>query len=481
VWPHDPEQPGSGVGSVVRVEVFQGAQIGILHHVLGFVVVARQMPRQVEGGIEIRQQNFLELREVSGQASPQVSSRPRVDSKPADFISLQGLHRPGGISAVVQQSWERVTLLSLSPELIMLQESSLPVAVLLSALVVVVPVTAVAQSPKREHTEVSARLSEWSVKLNASVVPAGPVTFHVRNEGSIPHGFEVEGGGVEKELAPIAAGDSASLDITLKPGKYEVYCPVGGDSHKRLGMVTQLEATSGRASLKRKSEYGGTTATSATTVHGLRVRGGGPVIQILPGPFPFPDSAAAVIKGRPTDQRTDLMRKEEEGPYSNKVARIAGTLSLSAWDLGPTRDSVNGTAEFRTEDGKRWRVVMDRVQTKDIPFNPRFGGVITGLFYHGATGLHTPLVPTIRSRVALWAYAHLYQGDSLVTDSAMVHVMLLSRTRRSSDFALACWDCSREPIEELQLQVTPLPGQPKFDAPGGFLFINWEQSRGEPL
>jgi hypothetical protein len=124
---------------------------------------------------------------------------------------------------------------------------------------------------------------------------------------------------------------------------------------------------------------------------------------------------------------------------------------------------------------------MDRVQTKDIPFNPRFGGVIMGLFYHGATGLHTPLVPTIKSRVALWAYARLYQGDSLVTDSAMVHVMLLSRTRRPNDFALACWDCSREPIEELQLQVTPAPGQAGFAAPGGFLFVNWERSQARPL
>jgi hypothetical protein len=123
---------------------------------------------------------------------------------------------------------------------------------------------------------------------------------------------------------------------------------------------------------------------------------------------------------------------------------------------------------------------MDRVQTKDIPFNPRFGGVIMGLYYHGASGVHTPLVPTIQSALALWAYAHVYRNDSLVTDTAMVHVMLLSRTRRDSDFALQCWDCSKNPVEELQLQVTPSPGQPPFDAPGGFLFVNWERSRAKP-
>ena len=119
---------------------------------------------------------------------------------------------------------------------------------------------------------------------------------------------------------------------------------------------------------------------------------------------------------------------------------------------------------------------MDRVQTKDIPFNPRFGGVIMGLFYHGASGVHTPLVPTIQSSLALWAFAHLYKNDRLVTDDAMVHVMLLSRTRRDGDYRLDCWDCSRNKIEELQLQILPGAGERAFDAPGGFLFVNWEKS-----
>jgi len=69
--------------------------------------------------------------------------------------------------------------------------------------------------------------------------------------------------------------------------------------------------------------------------------------------------------------------------------------------------------------------------------------VILGLYYHGNTAVHTPLVPTINSAVALWAFGHLYKNGTLVTDNAMVHVMLLSRTRRDGDFALACWDCSK--------------------------------------
>ena len=73
-----------------------------------------------------------------------------------------------------------------------------------------------------------------------------------------------------------------------------------------------------------------------------------------------------------------------------------------------------------------------------------------------------------------------YDAAERVTDSAYVHVMLLSHTRRDTDYALACWDCSKNKIDELQLQITPAPGAPKFDAPGGFLFVNWERSRSSP-
>jgi len=43
------------------------------------------------------------------------------------------------------------------------------------------------------------------------------------------------------------------------------------------------------------------------------------------------------------------------------------------------------------------------------------------------------------------------------------------------------WDCSRQPIEELQLQVQPAKGEPAFDAPGGVLYVNWEKSEGQKI
>ncbi|PYP19014.1 MAG: hypothetical protein DMD52_00385 [Gemmatimonadetes bacterium] len=326
------------------------------------------------------------------------------------------------------------------------------VAPVLAAVVGAAPLPSVAADPAR----VDVRLSEWKVELSQPGVSAGTVRFVITNAGSIPHGFEVEGQGIEQEIPMIQPGASDTLTVTLQPGMYEVYCPVGQDSHKKLGMETHL---------------------TVAKVQTIRVTGGGPVIQILPGPFPFPDSAAPILKAF-GDEREGLESQVKNGPYSNNVAPISGTFAFTAWDKGATRDSVDGVAEFTTHDGARWKLVLDRVQTKDVPHHPRFGGVILGLYYHGVTQVHTPLVPTINSAVALWAFGHLYKNGGLVTDNAMVHVMLLSRTRRDGDFALACWNCAKNKVEELQLQILPGPGEPKLDAPGGFLFVNWEKSGG---
>ena len=353
-----------------------------------------------------------------------------------------------------------------------------PVA-LLGALVGVAP---------RPHpdapSQVNVRLSEWKVELSQQTIATGAVRFAVTNAGSIPHGFEVEGQGIEKEIETIQPGATDTLTLTLKPGTYEVYCPVGEDSHKKLGMETHLKVAGvtgsgssgyGASEMRDSHESMSDSHETMAKVQAIRVTSGGPVIQILPGPFPFPDSAAPILQAF-GDEREGLESQVKNGPYSNNVASIAGRFSFTAWDKGAIRDSVDGVAEFATQDGARWKLVLDRVQTKDVPHHPRFGGVILGLYYHGSTQVHTPLVPTINSAVALWAVGHLYKNDALVTDNAMVHVMLLSRTRRDGDFALACWDCSKNKIEELQLQILPGPGEPKFDAPGGFLFVNWEKS-----
>src|SRR6266576_143243 len=326
---------------------------------------------------------------------------------------------------------------------------------------------------RSDTPQINVRLSEWNVEVSAPSVAADDVTFIVTTAGSIPHAFEIEGRGIERETATIQPGASVKLTVRLTPGSYEVYCPVGNDSHKKLGMASKLQVAPAGNTGTPSMGYGGNATRE--TARAVQVRGGGRVIQILPGPFPFPDSAAPILQ-QFGDEREGLESQVKNGPYSNNVARAAGSFAFTAWDKGATRDSVDGVAEFATQDGARWKLLLDRVQTKDVPRHPRFGGVVLGLYYHGNTAVHTPLVPTINSAVALWAFGHLYKNGGLVTDNALVHVMLLSRTRRDGDFTLACWDCSRNKLDELQLQILPGPGEPKFDAPGGFLFVNWEKS-----
>src|ERR1041384_1177722 len=77
---------------------------------------------------------------------------------------------------------------------------------------------------------VTARLSEWKVELSAATVAAGPATFAVSTTGSIRRAFEVEGQGIENEIPVLHPGSAGTLTVTLKPGRYQVYCPVGEDT-----------------------------------------------------------------------------------------------------------------------------------------------------------------------------------------------------------------------------------------------------------
>ncbi|HZS24967.1 MAG TPA: cupredoxin domain-containing protein [Gaiellaceae bacterium] len=83
-------------------------------------------------------------------------------------------------------------------------------------------------------TKVSVTESEWKIKLSKSSVPAGSVTFSIKNAGKVPHDFKIGG----KKSKTIAPGKTATLTVTLKKGKQAYLCAIPG--HAALGMKGTL-------------------------------------------------------------------------------------------------------------------------------------------------------------------------------------------------------------------------------------------------
>src|SRR5437764_8917455 len=66
------------------------------------------------------------------------------------------------------------------------------------------------------------------------VSKAGTVTLIADNAGKMEHALEIEGNGTDRKTATISPGKTAKLTVQLKPGHYDLYCPI--DGHKQLGM-----------------------------------------------------------------------------------------------------------------------------------------------------------------------------------------------------------------------------------------------------
>ena len=94
------------------------------------------------------------------------------------------------------------------------------------------------ETPATGTAIVEVRLHGRTIEMPGSL-PPGETTFTVTNTGDTEHNFEIEGNGVERELeSNLAPGETGELTVTLEPGTYTVYCPVG--NHREEGMVTTL-------------------------------------------------------------------------------------------------------------------------------------------------------------------------------------------------------------------------------------------------
>ena len=86
--------------------------------------------------------------------------------------------------------------------------------------------------------KVNVTMSEYKFEMPASI-KAGKTEFVVKNAGKRVHTFAIKGNGVDQKISPNPKpGETATLAVDLKPGTYEVTCPV--DFHTAKGMKTTL-------------------------------------------------------------------------------------------------------------------------------------------------------------------------------------------------------------------------------------------------
>lgn len=83
-------------------------------------------------------------------------------------------------------------------------------------------------------------LSDDEMSL-ASEVAAGTVSFEIENNGTVEHGFAIEGPDVSERIDSIAPLDRDVLTVNLEPGTYTVYSPTGDD--RAEGMEATIEVT----------------------------------------------------------------------------------------------------------------------------------------------------------------------------------------------------------------------------------------------
>jgi len=130
------------------------------------------------------------------------------------------------------------------------------------------PATAIPAATAATASTVEVSLQEWAVVPASTSVPAGTVTFNVKNTGpksvhemvvvktdlapeALPMNADgsinEDGAGVEAigEVEDVEVGGSKQVTLDLAPGKYLLLCNIvdGGTVHFKQGMRTAFEVT----------------------------------------------------------------------------------------------------------------------------------------------------------------------------------------------------------------------------------------------
>lgn len=101
------------------------------------------------------------------------------------------------------------------------------------------PAATAAPPPAAAGSTITATETEFAIALSSRDVAAGTYTLAIKDAGTATHALTIKGpGGVDQTSSTLRGAQATTLTVTLQPGTYEIYCPVG--NHRAVGMATTL-------------------------------------------------------------------------------------------------------------------------------------------------------------------------------------------------------------------------------------------------
>jgi hypothetical protein len=183
-------------------------------------------------------------------------------------------------------------------------------------------------------------------------------------------------------------------------------------------------------------------------------RSGNPAAGLLSGaggypPFPVPVGWPEDLRAT-TDDGTAYTRTTLPLPFSDRAVgsdanpNVDGKLDLTYVDRegfegdGDRGDEVDLDAWFTDPAGNRYEIEVEHLERHDGA-HPHSRGVMTGAYFHGTTGIGTPLMPTLFAFGSFWGVASVrINGEAPVEQNRdrLVHFMT-TQTVRTEDYTLA--------------------------------------------
>lgn len=118
----------------------------------------------------------------------------------------------------------------------------------------------------------------------------------------------------------------------------------------------------------------------------------------------------------------------------NSTRPIEGTITVSTAEMGnrwshvQNTDAMEVTAEFTSEDGAAYRIVINR----PMPRHPlgaytTWFGVVYWHEMHGDTGIGTSSIPKVKPDIALWGWAEVSRDGQVIAKMVPAHVMVMTQ------------------------------------------------------